>query len=86
MRIVQFRRHLATFVVRVTDTRDITVLQAHKDFTPLMVVKHILKSGRKTCYNTISAEFMFQAPDDVTLAAWKKKVWAILKYRNYKVK
>ena len=86
MRIVQFRRHLDGYAVRVTDAGDISVLGKQKGFTPLMVVKHVLHSGRRKCYNTISAEFLCRTINSLTLAAWKKKVWGILKYRKYKVR
>ena len=86
MRITQFRRHLDGYVVRVTDAQDIVVLHKHKDFIPLLTVKHIIKSGKKKCYNTLSAEFMFRNPKCVTFSGWKKQVWGILKYRKYKVR
>ena len=82
MRIVQFRRHLDGYAVRVTDARDIARLQGKKGFVPLLVIKQILYTGRQKCYNTISAEFIFRAINDTTLTAWKKQVWGILKYRK----
>jgi hypothetical protein len=86
MRIVQFRRHLDGYAVRVTDARDIAMLQRRRGFIPLMVVKQVLLIGRRKCYNTISAEFLFRGINDTTLTAWKEQVWGILKYRKYKVK
>lgn len=86
MRIVQFRRHLDGYVVRVTDARDISVLNRRKGFIPLMEVRHVLRPGRRKCYNTISAEFLCRNVGEMTLAAWRKSVWGILKYRKYKTK
>ena len=86
MRIVQFRRHLEGYVVRVTDARDIAILHKQKNFTPLIIVKHVLHKGQRKCYNIVSAEFMYQGVQRPTLSSWKKQVWEILKYRNSKFK
>jgi hypothetical protein len=84
MRIVQFRRHLEGYVVRVTDAHDIAILRKQKDFAPLMVVKHVLHKGSRKCYNIVSAEFMVSDTKSKTINTWKKQVWEILKYRKRK--
>jgi len=86
MRIIQFRRHLDGYAVRVTDAKDIALLQKQVGFLPLMLVKQILQVGRKKCYNTVSAEFLYRDIKARTLTEWKTEVWGILKYRKYKMK
>lgn len=83
MRIIQFRRHLGFYVVRVTDSKDIELLTKHKAFSTLMVVKQKPYKNPKGPKTIISAEFFGSNIKVDTLKAWKEYVWSVIKYRKY---
>lgn len=85
MRIVQFRRHLTGYAVRVTDSKDIASLSRRKQFVQLMVVKQVSSAGKREKLTVISAEYLCPTPK-LEFDDWKKHVWGILKYRRYRGK
>jgi hypothetical protein len=79
MRIVQFRKHLGLFVVRVTDPEDIKVLGNHPQFSLLLCVEEMSKLGD---VKVLSAEYSGEETKGLSFSEWKQKVWSIIKFRN----
>ncbi len=82
MRIVQFRKHLDMFVVRVTDAQDIAILSANPQFKLLLRVEEETVSGPRI----LSVEYIGITDHGVAFEQWSKDVWRLIGIRNEALK
>jgi hypothetical protein len=84
MRLVQFRRHLDGYCVRVSDAADIATLKSTPGFEELVTIRELSKCGDRTKALLLSCEFYSKPPDVDSMDQWRTWVWGILRYRKRK--
>ena len=81
MRLVQFRRHLDGYSVRVSDLKDIRALRGAEGFKELMTIRERVK-GPKAAYTMLSTEFYCKPHKVSNIDEWKRHIWKLLRYRK----
>lgn len=82
IRLVQFRRHLDGFAVRVSDPKDVGVLRRNAAFSEVAVLTEITSGGKRSAPTILSAEYYSNKFAVASLDEWKVLVWGLLKYRK----